>query len=127
MNKTLDKLTYVDQAEKVIKTLQVNKNGVIAISTNKIRNMLTLLNELYNAVKNQNNELLNIELQSRIQYTKMKLIYEAGRDEHVKELLNNSNLIEYINDIGNSKEKLILVCHYMEAMVAYHKYNTKEK
>ena len=27
-----------------------------------------------------------------------------------------------LNEIGNSKEELLLFCNYMESLVAYHKY-----
>lgn len=117
MNKTLDKLTYVGDAEKVI-----TKHN-ITISTNKIRDILALINELYSQVRNQNIQKLNEDFQSRIQYTKMKLVYEAGRDNKVKDFLKCSNLLNYLDQIEDSKEALILVCHYTEALVAYHKYH----
>lgn len=120
--KKLDKLTYVSQAEQVIGKISRNKRGEISLTTNKIRNMLTLINELYGMSKADNEKVLNEEIQSRIQYTKMKLIYEAGRDVNVKDLLKCSDLLEYLDSIGNSKDSLMLVCKYMEALVAYHKF-----
>ena len=125
--KELNKKDYVNQAEKVVLNLSKSKSGVIFLTTNKIRNMLTIMNELYNAVKNQKEDKISEEIQSRVQYAKMKLVYEAGRDKTVRELLDKSSLLEYINGIGENKKNLILVCHYMEALVAYHKYHTKEK
>ena len=125
--KELKKKDYVNQAEKVVLNLSKSKSGVIFLTTNKIRNMLTIMNELYNAVKNQKEDKISEEIQSRVQYAKMKLVYEAGRDKTVRELLDKSSLLEYINGIGENKKNLILVCHYMEALVAYHKYHTKEK
>lgn len=116
----MDKLTYVKDAEKVIQKM---KNEHKTISTNKIRDILALINELYSQVRNQNVQKLNEDLQSRIQYTKMKLVYEAGRDDNVKKFLTCSNLLEYLDQIKDSKETLLLVCHYTEALVAYHKYH----
>ncbi len=128
--KKLDKLTYVSQAEQVItekirkntKRIRGNEVKEIALSTNKIRNMLTLINELYGMAKADNEKVLNEEIQSRIQYTKMKLVYEAGRDPNVKDLLKCSDLLEYLDSVGESKDALMLVCKYMEALVAYHKF-----
>lgn len=122
--KKLDKKTYVEDAEKIILGLVKEKD---VISTNKIRNMLTLINELYNAVKNQQSNDIDDEIQSRIQYVKMRLVYEAGRDKSVKSFLSKTGLLEVIDDIGESKEKLMLLCHYMEALVAYHKFNYEDK
>ena len=120
--KKLDKLTYVSQAEQVIGNISRDRRGNISLTTNKIRNMLTLINELYGMAKADNEKVLNEEIQSRIQYTKMKLVYEAGRDANVKDLLKCSDLLDYLDSIGNSKDELMLVCKYMEALVAYHKF-----
>lgn len=122
--KKLDKKIYVEDAEKIILGLVKEKD---VISTNKIRNMLTLINELYNAVKNQQSNDIDDDIQSRIQYIKMRLVYEAGRDKSVKSFLTKTGLLEVIDDIGESKEKLMLLCHYMEALVAYHKFNYEDK
>ncbi len=122
----LDKIKYVEQAEKVISSLGRSKNNKIYLTTNKIRNILTMINELYELARMKNENEIDEELQSHIQYIKMKIIYEAGREKAVKEFIEKSQLINYIDNIGTSRENLILVCHYMEALVAYHKYQTAE-
>lgn len=124
--KKLDKKTYVDTAEKVIGELPVKQNGNIEITTNQIRNILSLINELYDMVRTDTESVLSDDVQSHIQYVKMKIIYAAGREKTVKTFLEKSSLISYLNGIGDSRDDLILVCHYMEALVAYHKFNTKE-
>ena len=126
MAKALDKLTYVDQAEDVVKKLDKDRNGKILVTTNKIRNMLTLMTELYSMARKSENKL-KLEVQSHVQYVRMRIVYEAGRDKYVKELCNKSDILEYLKGIDNSKERLLDVCHYMEALVAYHKYYTEEK
>lgn len=40
----------------------------------------------------------------------MKIIYEAGRENAVKEFLEKSELIKYMDNIGKSRETLILIC-----------------
>lgn len=121
MSKLPDKSNYVDQAEKIMLEIKNEKYRDDIITTNKIRNMLTLMTELYNAVKNQHSAALDDNIRSRIGYTRMRLVYEAGRDRGVKNLLNKSELLDYIKSINN-RDSLMLVCHYMEALVAYHKY-----
>lgn len=123
----INKLNYVDKAEEVIKSLDANDKKVIYLSTSQIRNVLTLINELYTSVSRKHSDELDEEIMSRIAYVKMKLIYMAGRERTIKELLNKSKLDVYLGEIGSSKENLMLVCHYTEALVAYHKFITKER
>ena len=127
--KKLDKKTYVDLAEKVIAELPRDNRDAnkIQLSTNQIRNVLSLINELYDMVRTDTEKMLSDDVQSHIQYVKMKIIYAAGRDNAVKTFLEKSLLISYLNGIGDSRDDLILVCHYMEALVAYHRFNTNEK
>lgn len=122
----LEELTYVKQAERVVSNLP-NKNGKIMPTTNKIRNMLTLIGELYNKARYAEGNKLDEEIQSHAQYVKMRLVYEAGRDKDVKILLEESGLLGYLDKVGDSKKELIRLCRYMEALVAYHKYNTTER
>lgn len=127
--KKIDKKTYVDLAEKVIAELPRDNRDAnkIQLSTNQIRNVLSLINELYDMVRTDTEKVLSDDVQSHIQYVKMKIIYAAGKDNAVKTFLEKSLLISYLNGIGDSRNDLILVCHYMEALVAYHRFNTNEK
>lgn len=127
--KKLDKKAYVDLAEKVIAELPRDNRDAnkIQLSTNQIRNVLSLINELYDMVRTDTEKVLSDDVQSHIQYVKMKIIYAAGKDNAVKTFLEKSLLISYLNGIGDSRDDLILVCHYMEALVAYHRFNTNEK
>lgn len=126
--KKLDKKTYVEEAEKVIAKLprkQGNQNRILLNKT-QIRNILSMINELYDMVKNDREPVISDDVQSHVQYIKMKIVYAAGRDKNVKDFVEKSYLVSYLNDVGDSRENLILVCHYMEALVAYHRYNTDE-
>lgn len=117
----LNKTDYVDRAEKIIKE-HIDNNPRKCITTNKIRNILTLMTELYNMARADNNNQLNEKTLSHIQYVKMKLVYESGREDSVKDFINCSGLLVHLDSIKNNKEELMLVCHYTEALVAYHKY-----
>lgn len=124
---SLSKTNYVEIAEERIKGLDKDSKGVILIKTNKIRNILSLMNELYAMIKKDRNEKLSVETQSHVQYVRMKLAYEAGRDANVKKFLNDVRLIGYLKIVKVSRAKLLLICNYTEALVAYHKYYTNEK
>lgn len=122
----LSELNYVKKAENVINNLKKNKKGQLCLTTNKIRNLLTLINELYNKARFIKTDSIDSSMQGYIQYIKMRFVYEGGRDPNVKELIEKSNMLTYLDSIDNSKEKLLRVCHYMEALVAYHRYNTSD-
>lgn len=116
---------YVDRAEKAIKKLiVVNKKGdeIINLTTSKIRNILSLVSDLYNDAQRYRSEELSEDLYNRVQYLKMRMAYEAGRENTVKEFLKKAELFEEIDKIGKSKKALIEFCHYMEALVAYHRF-----
>ena len=119
----LDKLTYVRQAEKVIRDDIVKDNrDKPKLTTSQIRNILSMTNELYNAVRFSKEDKLSEKLKSHIQYIKMKIAYSAGRDKTVKDFVEQSCLMQYLDEVGDSRDKLITFCHYAEALVAYHKY-----
>lgn len=128
MNEFLDKKTYVKQAESVVGKLKRDKfKNTIMVSYSQLRNILALINELYNAVLYNQNEILSDDIQSRTQYVKMKIAYAAGKASKddkgaVKDFVELSGILDYLDMIGDSRERLMLVCHYMEAIVAYHKF-----
>lgn len=117
----LTKVNYVDQAEKVVNSLAKNKNGLI-LTTSKIRSILTMTARISNEAKREKGPLSQEE-QGDVQLLRMKLVYEYGRNEDgVQDFLKKAELIEKVKDIGDSREDLLLFCKYMEALVAYHRY-----
>lgn len=121
----IDKLTYVDQAENVIKSLRVkDRNGryVMRLTTSRIRNILSLVTGIYNRVLHETRNELSEEICEEIQYLRLRIVYEAGKDQDVKNFMNQANLLESIQDIGKNRERLLLFCRYMEALVAYHRF-----
>ena len=112
---------YVDQAEKIISNLRDEK-GKIKLTTSKIRNILSMVSELYYDTQRFRENELSDEMASRVQYLKMRVAYEAGRDGTVRKFVTKANLLEEIGKIGRDKDRLIVFCHYMEALVAYHRY-----
>lgn len=113
---------YVEIAEGVIKNLKRDKKDKILLTTSKIRNILAMVSELYNDAQRLRAETLSEDLVGRVQYLKMRVVYEAGRDGVVRDFVQKAQLLEEISRIGRKKEQLILFCHYMEALVAYHRF-----
>lgn len=124
----LTKTNYVDLAEECVKNLEKDKYGKMLLTTSKIRNLLSMISAIYNDVVRVSTDVLNEDIQERIQYLRMRFVYEAGRERSVKNLLETGEINQKITAIGDDKEKCILFCRYMEAIVAYHKfYGGKDK
>lgn len=117
---------YVAKAESVILKLskQVNKQGkVVAMVTNsKIRNLLSMSADIYNQVLDCKDDKLPQELNGRIEYLRVRYIYEAGREPRVKDLVIQGELLEIMKEIQGSKKNYILYYHYMEALVAFKRF-----
>lgn len=114
---------YSDVAQKVIKTLlQPNKNGRInIISTSQLRNILAMSADIYNQVVPLEKDLTD-EINSRIEYLRVRYFYEAGRERLVKDFMRKSQIPEILREINGEKKNFILFNHYLEALVAFRKY-----
>ncbi len=115
----LTKMNYVDLADGRMKKY---KDETGRITTTKIRSLLSLILEIYTMVQTNGNKELNEDVQSKVLYIKMKFAYEAGRDSDVKKFIEDTQLMENLTEIKNRKEYLLLVCRYMESLVAYYKF-----
>lgn len=119
----INALNYVDVAERVILALKEENNDRLALTTSKIRGLLSMTASIYTDVQRNRSETLSEELQSRVQYLRMRVAYEAGRDPVVKKFVIKAELLEQLSSIRADKERLLLFCRYMEALVAYHRYH----
>lgn len=111
---------YVKQAEDVINNLIAGKSKIL--TTSKIRKLLAMVSDMYTKAKRLKSNTLSSDWVAKIQYFKMHTIYEAGREPSVKKFVEEAQIIEQIDKIKADKDKLILFCLYMEALVAYRKY-----
>ncbi len=117
---------YVDEAEKVIRVLKDRKNGkgksIPVVTTSKLRNLLAMSADIYNEVMNQGGDQLGSDVCSRIEYLRVRFLYEAGRDDAVKDLVKESQILDVLKGVNKSKKNYILFNRYMEALVAFRKY-----
>lgn len=119
---------YVDEAERVIKTL-ISKsrkdkwgNPLDIVTTSKLRNLLAMSADIYNEVLNRKDDKLSEDVCARIEYLRVRFLYEAGRENSVKNLLDESGMLDVLKGINGSKKNYILFNRYMEALVAFRKY-----
>lgn len=123
----LNKSNYVEWAEKIIKNHQqeMKKMEKSPVTTNQVRNLLELLNILRERLRIERVKKLDEDMQGQVQYIKLRFVYAAGRDNEskgVRNFIQRSGMIECFDTVGDSIEQYELVCKYMEALVAYHKY-----
>ena len=123
---------YLEKAEKVIDTLSKDKKTgktlyAPKITTTKLRKILSMVSEIYSDASRMREEKLDAEMRSRLKYLKLHIVYEEGRESVVKEFVEESNLIGALDEVEDSKSKLILFCHYVEALVAYRKFKGNDK
>ncbi len=124
--KFISEQTYVDDAEKVILKLsnKTDQRGrkVEMVSTSKIRNILSMTADIYNNVLVLQDDSLTDELNGRISYLRMRIIYDCGREPKVKDFITEAKILEALKEINGSKANYILFNHYMEALIAFHKF-----
>lgn len=123
---------YVDEAEKVMRSLLLEKevvdNKKDAVTTSKIRGMLNLVTEIYNKENLRTEEKLEPESKAKIDLMRVHVVYEYGRDTDenndypVQKFITQAHLLDYLKGISTDRADLIRFAHYMEALVAYHRY-----
>ena len=98
------------------------KKEMAGLTTSKIRNLLSMTNSLYNQALHVRGDVLDDDIIHDIQYLKMRFAYESGREPAVEKFVKAAHIMKCLNEIGDSKDELLLFCNYMESLVAYHKY-----
>ena len=122
--KIINNENYVDKAKSVIERLKEYKNRwgqEELLTTSQIRNILSMTANIYNGVMLQTDEKLTEKVKEKIAYLRIRCIYEAGRNELVKRFVEHSELLECLSEIKSRKD-YILFSHYMESLVAWHRY-----
>ena len=108
---------FVDVAEKHM------NQCYRSITTSKIRNLLSLVIDCYQAESRRTGEKITPESAEALTNMRIRVVYEMGRDDrNVGQFVRETELLEYLAGIRGDRKALIRFYHYMEALVAYHKY-----
>ena len=110
---------YVDEAERIMRSLMSQPKKV---TTSKIRNLLSLVTDIYNTENIRTEEKLLPEIIVKLNLMRVRVAYECGRDDTVKSFVAQTNLLEYLKGISTDRADLIRFAHYMESLVAFHRY-----
>ncbi len=116
------------EAENVILRLKKDGGGKLVITKSQIRKFLAAVNALTNKVddyraRNPRAVELSPELASAVKYLKVQLVYQAARNQtSVQPFVKQARLKERIDSIGTDLRAYEDFAHYVEALVAYHKF-----
>lgn len=119
---------YVDEAERVIrKFTERDEQGrqPRCISTSKLRNLMSLASEIYNRENLRTGSALAPESIAGIDRLRIRTAYECGRDNKgTGDFVREAKLLEHLKWLAEKKDRseTIRFAHYMEALVAYHRY-----
>ena len=122
--KTIHEENYVDEAERVMRALQTKdrRGGGFGFTTTQIRKLLSISADVYDGAKNEQGESVSQKLKEKLDYLRIQMIYQAGRNKDVKTFVEAAGLLDVLKETGSERKKVLLFCRYMEALVAYHRY-----
>lgn len=95
------------------------------ITTSKLRKILSLFMDVYNTENLRTDEAIAQENVTRLQLAKIRLVYECGREKEVKAFAEDAYLFHWLKEAGTSREMVLRYIHYLEALVAYHRYHNE--
>ena len=120
---------YVDEAERIMRALI---SSGTTVTTSKIRNLLSLVTDIYNDESTRTEDKLKPDSVVKLNLMRVRVAYEYGRDNGesvgkdkvypMKEFITQAHLREYLKGISTDRADLIRFAHYMEALVAFHRY-----
>mgnify|MGYP005873435983 CR=1 FL=1 len=98
---------YADEAEKVILQLKNKTNpktgkSVPMVTTSKIRSILAMTSDIYNEVIMLQDDKLSDDLAGRIEYLRIRVVYEAGREQSVKDFIMQAKILDILKEIKYS-------------------------
>lgn len=100
------------------------------ITTSKLRNILSLFTSAYNkelVSSYQNINSRNVKISSSTENAllsaRVRIVYECGRDkEKVGRFVQDTKILDYLKGLHSSQADFMKFYHYLEALVAYHKF-----
>ena len=120
---------YVDEAARIMRALI---SSGTTVTTSKIRNLLSLVTDIYNDESIRTEDKLKPDSVVKLNLMRVRVAYEYGRDNGesvgkdkvypMKEFITQAHLREYLKGISTDRADLIRFAHYMEALVAFHRY-----
>lgn len=119
---TIDATNYADLAEAAMLDITEDnrreRNSSRQLTTTKLRK---IYGQILNTYARIDEPSAFERYRSELQYLKVRMAYEAGREQSVKRFLEKTGLMRAI-DAVQSYEQFNLYCRYAESLVAYFKF-----
>ena len=119
--RTITDLTYAREAELFVDSLKNNNSRYSpfgGLSMSKLRGIYSLITNIYTRV----NKAADFEeYKSDLQYIKVKMAYESGREKAVEKFVTSTGLMAALDQI-KTYDQFILYCRYAESLVAFFKF-----
>ena len=111
---------YAQVAELIVRTAKAkgHDSWFERLSMSKLRGIYGLITNVYTRVNKPDDLEGNM---GDLQYIKVKMAYEAGRETTVKEFLKSTALMNALDNV-KTYDQFILYCRYAESLVAYFKF-----
>ena len=113
--RTVDDSSYADIANTVMEKWQKKDKH---LTTTKLRSIYGQIVNVYTKINVPSDYERYL---SDLQYLKVKMAYEAGREDSVKRFLEHTGLMEALDCVKNY-DQFMLYCRYAESLVAYFKF-----
>lgn len=128
----------VDRAEKVVRGLKTytdkKGNKKMSLTTSQLRKIFAAVVAVKNKVELANSRTkisersLSSDLALEVKFLKTLVLYQVGRENNnskndaMRDFVDRSQITKEIDEIGTSYSRFLEFCKYMEALVAFHKY-----
>lgn len=118
----IDDTNYADVAEACIKRLRTkDRNGKPSfggLTTTKLRSLYGYIMNIYTRINEPDDFAAH---RGDLQYLKVRMAYEAGREDAVRRFLEASKLRELVSCV-KTYDQFLVYCRYAESLVAYFKF-----
>ena len=111
----LSESDFADKAQEVMKN---REKDFRELTTTKLRNIYSQVINVSTKVNNESEFQAHI---ADIQYLKVKMAYESGRERSVEQFLGKTQLMALLDNV-KTYEQFTLYCKYAESLVAYFKF-----
>jgi CRISPR-associated protein Csm2 len=116
--KDIDEVSFADFAKSRIPLLEKDRNDRFRLTTSKLRDIYSLIMNIYTKVNDEPDFQKHL---SDIQYLKVKMAYESGRERTVRDFIDRTYLMAAVDSI-KTYDQFLLYCRYAESLVAYFKF-----
>lgn len=112
----IDETNYADWAERIMKRL--SENDFNRLTTSKLRGIYGDIMNVYTKINKREDFEAH---RGDLQYLKVKMAYEEGREDSVRKFMEATGLRTFVSHVRDY-DTFVLYCRYAESLVAYFKF-----